>query len=232
MAAGTPTDPQPARLDVRLAADLRQEALSEQSLLMDIVLRELIAAPTIRSFLDYARPQRNAFARLDVRQVLTETATLLQNSPELLEAHEIRCDVPPTPVWCLADEAQIRQIVWNLATNGLRSMAEGGALTLHASTQPADADNPVRVVMSVSDEGIGIAPEELEGILQPFHGRFDRGTGLGLSIVYRIVSDYGGNLAVTSQRGQGTTVTVTLPAAEEPAGERPIAAGARAQLGR
>jgi two-component system sensor histidine kinase PilS (NtrC family) len=213
---------------------LRQELplSEEQSLLMDIVLRESDRLnETIGSFLAYARPQRNAFTRLDVRQVLTETATLLQNSPELLEAHEIRCDVPATPVWCLADEAQIRQIVWNLATNGLRSMAEGGALTLHASTRPADADNPVRVVMSVSDEGIGIAPEELEGILQPFHGRFDRGTGLGLSIVYRIVSDYGGNLAVTSQRGQGTTVTVTLPAAEEPAGERPIAAGAQTHLG-
>ena len=59
------------------------------------------------------------------------------------------------------------------------------------------------VTIAVSDEGIGIAPEELEGILQPFHGGFARGTGLGLSIVHRIVSDYGGELLVTSQKGQG-----------------------------
>ena len=65
--------------------------------------------------------------------------------------------------------------------------------------------------MPCSDEGIGIAPAELEGILQPFRGGFARGTGLGLSIVHRIVSDYGGELQVTSQPGEGTTVTVKLP---------------------
>ena len=107
---------------------LRQELplSEEQSLLMDIVLRESDRLnDTIRSFLAYARPQRNASARLDVRQVVTDAATLLQNSPELLETHSVRCDVPAEPVWCLADEAQIRQIVWNLATNGLRAMAGG-----------------------------------------------------------------------------------------------------------
>ena len=110
---------------------LRQELplSDEQSQLMDIVLRESDRLnETIRSFLAYARPQRNASSRLDVRQVVTDAATLLQNSPELLETHAIRCDVPAEPVWCLADEAQIRQIVWNLATNGLRAMADGGAL--------------------------------------------------------------------------------------------------------
>ena len=116
---------------------LRQELplSEEQSLLMDIVLRESDRLnDTIRSFLAYARPQRNASARLDVRQVVTDAATLLQNSPELLETHAVRCDVPAEPVWCLADEAQIRQIVWNLATNGLRAMPEGGTLTLAAAT--------------------------------------------------------------------------------------------------
>jgi len=77
----------------------------------------------------------------------------------------------------------------------------------------------------VTDEGIGIAPEDLDGILQPFQGGFAKGSGLGLSIVHRIVSDYGGELAVTSQPGRGTTVTVTLPAADQPAAA-PAAAGA------
>ena len=98
---------------------LRQELplSDEQSQLMDIVLRESDRLnETIRSFLAYARPQRNASTRIDVRQIVTDAATLLQNSPELLETHAIRCDVPSDPVWCFADEAQIRQIVWNLAT--------------------------------------------------------------------------------------------------------------------
>ena len=58
------------------------------------------------------------------------------------------------------------------------------------------------ITLAVTDEGIGIDPEELDGILQPFHGGFARGTGLGLSIVHRIVSDYGGELLMTSARRQ------------------------------
>jgi two-component system, NtrC family, sensor histidine kinase PilS len=199
---------------------LRQELplSDEQSQLMDIVLRESERLnDTIKSFLAYARPQRNAMTRLDVRQVLTDAGTLLQNSPERIESHRIQCDVPADPVWCLADEAQIRQIVWNLATNGLRAMPDGGRLTLTASRAAAGAGKRAMVTIAVSDEGIGIDPADLDGILQPFHGGFARGTGLGLSIVHRIVSDYGGELLMTSQRGKGTTVTVKLPSADEAA---------------
>ncbi len=195
---------------------LRQELplSDEQSQLMDIVLRESDRLnETIRSFLAYAKPQRSALSRIDVRQVVTDAGTLLQNSAQLTEAHSIHCDVPHDPVWCLADEAQIRQIVWNLATNGLRSMADGGRLTLSAVHAVAEAGKPPMVTLAVTDEGIGIEPDELDGILQPFHGGFERGTGLGLSIVHRIVSDYGGELSIASTRGKGTTVTVKLPAA-------------------
>jgi two-component system, NtrC family, sensor histidine kinase PilS len=185
----------------------------EQSQLMDIVLRESERLnDTIRSFLDYARPQRQAASRMDVRQVITETATLLQNSPELHETHHLEVDVPQEPVWCVADQAQIRQITWNLATNGLRAMPDGGTLTLAAAIDNASAEASL-VVITVRDEGVGIAPADLDGILQPFRGGFARGTGLGLSIVHRIVSDYGGELQVTSQPGEGTTVTVKLPLA-------------------
>ena len=67
------------------------------------------------------------------------------------------------------------------------------------------------VIISVEDEGTGIAPEELDGIFQPFRGGFARGTGLGLSIVHRIASDYGGEVRVASRRNEGTTVEVLLP---------------------
>ena len=112
----------------------------EQSQLMDIVLRESDRLnETIRSFLAYAKPQRQAASRMDVRQVISDTATLLQNSPERSDAHEIVVDVPEQPVWCLADQAQIRQIVWNLATNGLRAMDDGGRLTLSVATEETAA---------------------------------------------------------------------------------------------
>ncbi len=193
---------------------LRQELplTSEQSQLMDIVLRESDRLnDTIRSFLAYARPQRSGASRVDVRQVITDTARLLQNNAELSEAHEILVDVPEHEAWYDADENQIRQVVWNLATNAIRAMPKGGALKLAVAVRQPAAERTGEVVISVEDQGVGIAARDLDGIFQPFRGAFERGTGLGLSIVHRIVSDYGGQVHVTSQPGVGTRVEVTLP---------------------
>jgi len=193
---------------------LRQELplTEEQAQLMDIVLRESERLnDTIRSFLAYARPQRFSNARLDVRRVLNDAALLLRNSSEVLDGHVIDVRVPATEVAFEADENQIRQIVWNLATNGLRAMRNGGRLTLGARVEPGGEPSHDSVVLEVSDEGVGIPAEELDAIFQPFRGTFSKGTGLGLAIVHRIVSDYGGEIHVSSTPGQGTSVSVRLP---------------------
>jgi len=197
---------------------LRQELplTDEQAQLMDIVLRESERLnDTIRSFLAYAKPQRLPTKRFDLRKVIRDTATLLQNSTEIRDDHAIALDLPESPIWYEADEGQLRQVVWNLATNGLRSMPEGGRLTLSAGAEQiaaAAAGMPSDVVFSVRDEGVGIPPEEIDQIFQPFRGAFARGTGLGLAIVHRIVSDYGGQINLTSEPSAGTTVQVRLPA--------------------
>jgi two-component system sensor histidine kinase PilS (NtrC family) len=182
---------------------------AEQSQLMDIVLRESERLnTTIGSFLAYARPQRFAISRHDVRRALNDAALLLRNSAEVQEGHVIDVDVPASELWYEADEGQIKQIVWNLASNGLRAMPNGGRLKL-IGAYDATADG---VVITVQDEGIGIQPEELDGLFQPFYGRFSQGSGLGLAIVHRIVTDYNGEIKVSSQPSRGTTVAVHLPA--------------------
>jgi signal transduction histidine kinase len=168
---------------------------------------------TIRSFLAYARPQRQATRRVDVRQVITDTARLLENNAELSEAHEIAVDVPAAEAWYDADENQIRQIVWNLATNAVRAMPNGGELRLCVKQRDDASGGRGELVIRVEDQGVGIAQDDIDGIFQPFRGGFAGGTGLGLAIVHRIVSDYGGAVHVTSQRGVGTQVEVTLPGA-------------------
>ena len=190
---------------------LRQELplSAEQEQLMDIVLRESERLnTTIRSFLAYARPQRFQIQRFDVRRALNDTALLLRNSAELQDGHEIVLDVPPGELWYEADEGQIKQIIWNLATNGLRAMPDGGRLRLTGAIEPASEG----VALTVEDEGIGMPAAELEGLFQPFNGRFAKGSGLGLAIVHRIVTDYHGEIRVNSQQGVGTSVSVRLPA--------------------
>jgi two-component system sensor histidine kinase PilS (NtrC family) len=190
---------------------LRQELplSAEQEQLMDIVLRESERLnTTIRSFLAYARPQRFQIQRFDVRRALNDAALLLRNSAEVQDSHEIVLDVPPGELWYEADEGQIKQIIWNLATNGLRAMPDGGRLRLTGAMDPASEG----VTLTVEDEGIGIPAGELEGLFQPFNGRFAKGSGLGLAIVHRIVADYHGEIRVNSQQGVGTSVSVRLPA--------------------
>jgi two-component system sensor histidine kinase PilS (NtrC family) len=192
---------------------LRQELElnDEQAQLMDIVLRESDRLnDTIRSFLAYARPQRLGMSRLDIRVVVEETARLLRNSPDVRDDHEIATDLPADPVWYEADEHQIRQVTWNLATNGLRAMPGGGQLTIAAGLDPQGSE-PGDVVLTVRDQGCGIPADQLEGIFQPFRSSFDKGTGLGLAIVHRVVTDYTGSVQVSSTVDVGTIVRVRLP---------------------
>ncbi|MGH9387608.1 MAG: two-component system sensor histidine kinase NtrB [Vicinamibacterales bacterium] len=193
---------------------LRQELplSGDQAQLMDIVLRESERLnQTIKSVLAYARPQRFQMQHLDLRTVVRETATLLRNSTDVGERHTIDVRQADREVIVDADEGQIRQIVWNLATNGLKAMPEGGTLTISAHEESSGDD---RVgVLRVEDEGVGIAPEEIESIFQPFRGSFGKSTGLGLAIVHRIVSDYGGRIDVRPREKRGTSFEVSFPAA-------------------
>jgi len=177
---------------------------------MDIVLRESERLnDTIKSFLAYARPQRVTLTRLDIRRVVQDTATLLRNSADVREDHVVAVDLPPESLWFDADENQVRQILWNLATNGLRAMPSGGRLLMSAKVQQESGVDELTI--TISDEGRGIPPSELDQLFQPFRSTFDKGTGLGLAIVHRIVTDYNGTIQVSSTVGNGTTVRVRLP---------------------
>jgi two-component system sensor histidine kinase PilS (NtrC family) len=195
---------------------LRQELTldDDQAHLMDIVLRESQRLnDTIRNFLSYARPQQPTIARIDLGQVVADTARLLSHSSEVQASHSVVADVPDAPVWFDADEGQVRQILLNLATNGLRAMPDGGRLRLAvAGGDPSAWDGAAApgATIEVEDQGVGIPPEEIDGIFQPFHGTFARGSGLGLAIVHRIVTDNGGTIEVTSAVGHGTLIRVRL----------------------
>jgi two-component system sensor histidine kinase PilS (NtrC family) len=184
----------------------------EQAQLMDIVLRESRRLnETIRNFLAYARPERAHGHPVDLVRIVREAAVLLQNSSERRPNHEVAATAGATTCLIEGDEAQVRQVVWNLATNGLKAMPGGGRLELRVGS---GADG--RAMLSVRDEGVGIAPADLDRVFEPFRSTFPGGTGLGLSIVHRIVSAAGGAIDVESAPGAGTTVRVLWPRAAGP----------------
>ena len=105
------------------------------------------------------------------------------------------------------DGDQLRQVFTNLVLNGVQSMPEGGVLTIMSGPVP-DAD---LYEVRVADTGVGIAPEHLRQVFNPFFTTKPSGTGLGLSVSYGIVREHGGCIDVESVPGCGSTFSVILP---------------------
>ena len=121
-------------------------------------------------------------------------------------------DCDPRVGAVLADHAQLDRALLNLLTNAVKFTPPGGSVTLEARRHGDD------IVFRVRDTGVGIPEDEQDRLFTRFFRSSTatslaiQGTGLGLVIVKQIVEQHGGTIAVTSAPGQGTTVTVTLPA--------------------
>jgi two-component system, NtrC family, sensor kinase len=123
------------------------------------------------------------------------------------------------PCPALIDADQIRQVLANLILNGIQAMPGGGNLVVRIDQRrtrpPADHGGPeaVYACVEVEDEGIGIAPEDLPRVFDPFYStkEIGEGTGLGLWVSYRIVREHGGWIEVESAPARGSRFRVYLP---------------------
>ncbi len=118
---------------------------------------------------------------------------------------EIELALSPMPLSCLVEEHLLRQALLNIVINAQQAMPDGGRLCIH-SEEERDS-----ILISVSDTGSGIAPEDRERILRPFFSTKAAGNGLGLSIAQRLVHEHGGSLDFASVPGSGTTFQIRLP---------------------
>jgi CheY-like chemotaxis protein/anti-sigma regulatory factor (Ser/Thr protein kinase) len=118
----------------------------------------------------------------------------------------------------MADERRLRQVLLNLLGNAIK-FTDQGTVSLRASAQPAAGAQQVLLQLEVEDTGVGMRPEDLERIFEPFEqvGEVERrsgGTGLGLAITRALVNDMGGQVQVSSEWGRGTRFRVVLPMSE------------------
>jgi PAS domain S-box-containing protein len=157
---------------------------------------------------------------LDLGQRISNLQTLLARL--LGENVRLRIHAPPEPLLIYADPVQIDQVVMNLALNARDSMPEGGPLLIETGLAQLDADYAAAhpdvtpgayVVLTVTDEGTGIAPATLDRIFEPFFTTKPKGkgSGLGLSTVFGIVKQAGGHVAVSTALGEGTTFRIYFP---------------------
>jgi signal transduction histidine kinase/CheY-like chemotaxis protein len=147
-----------------------------------------------------------------------QLATVIEQSLPLVEGlaiqHGVTIVAPPSPLHVRADATRLKQVLVNLLTNAIKYNRPGGSVRLEVAPQAG------RVLIRVSDDGVGMTPEQQTRAFEPFNrAGAERdgieGTGIGLTIVKALVEGMGGRIAVHSARGVGSVFEVTLDAAAE-----------------
>ena len=143
---------------------------------------------------------------INLDQLLREVLGFLEKEASYRDIH-IVFDHTEEPPSIVGDRGQLQQVFLNIVNNAFAAVETGGRIEIGIKEAGEDA-----VVVSIADDGVGIAPDHLAHIFDPFFTtKKGAGTGLGLSITYGIVHKMGGKISVNSKMGEGTCFTVTLP---------------------
>lgn len=194
-----PDRPLPSEAHVRKAFELVQRQVERMDRL-------------VSDFLDTARIEAG---QLELREAPRDLREITRSACALFEAtsgrHAIVLEEPAEPVVAACDGQRLEQVLDNLVGNAIKYSPDGGTVRVRVQREGAQA------VISVSDQGMGIAAGDLQRVFEPFQRTEAAraaapGMGLGLFVARRIVEGHGGALRVESRPGAGTTVEVRLPA--------------------
>lgn len=187
--------------DVEEAREAASRSLKDATRAADIIKR-------IRSLFKKGAPHREP---VDVNEVIREMIVLLRDEAERYSV-SIRSDLAAELPRVMADRVQLQQVVMNLMVNGVEAMKgmSGGELVM--KSQQADDGG---LLISVSDTGVGVAPQQAEQIFDAFFTTKHDGTGMGLAISRSIIESHDGRLWATANSGRGATFHFTLPIENE-----------------
>jgi two-component system NtrC family sensor kinase len=206
----------------QMLAKQMPSADSRAALVEKIVKQTFRASEIISSLLNFSRTGPAEFGNVDLNRILRDTLSLV--GPQLKSGRvvaETDLGEPLPPIH--GDVGKLQQVFVNLIFNARDAMPQGGRLRVRTCRQNS------RVLVEIADNGVGIPPENLSRIYDPFFTTkaTGRGTGLGLAVTYGIVQEHNGSIQVSSQPGEGTTFTLDFPIsaavpaypADAPAGE-------------
>ncbi len=201
-----------AQLDVDPASPAGKSLQNAES----ASLRARDLTQQLLTFAKGGEPVRSSVQLADIIREMTEFA---------LHGSRVRADYNLSPnLWPAdVDRGQIGRVVQNLVINAVQAMPEGGTIKLRALNEHIGGiDYPVLtpgpyVRIEITDTGVGIRPDLLSRIFDPYFTTKQAGSGLGLAAVYSIVRKHSGHIEVESQLGQGSTFRLWLPASTEQA---------------
>lgn len=158
----------------------------------------------VEQFLSLARPLQLSLESITVEEFIREVTTLLDAEARAANI-KIDLDAEPNLPPVQADRNYLKQLLLNLILNGIQAMPAGGRLLIRADREKNSLG------LSVTDRGIGIKPDQLGKIFDPYFTTKANGSGLGLAIARRIADAHGGKIEVQSEPGQGACFRVSLP---------------------
>ncbi|HEX3282773.1 MAG TPA: ATP-binding protein, partial [Pyrinomonadaceae bacterium] len=185
----------------------------KHALLLKVRRQAERATNIVNNLLNFSRTGgATEFSEIDIGRVLDDTLQLLE--PQLRGNQiEIVRDYDADAPRIIGNSGQLQQVFTNLLLNARDAIPVGGSIRI--ATIPSEDHS---LIVEVSDTGLGIAPENVAKIYDPFYTTkgVGRGTGLGLAVSYGIVQEHSGHISVESTPGQGTTFRITLPTAHAP----------------
>ncbi|MEO8694158.1 MAG: ATP-binding protein [Acidimicrobiales bacterium] len=210
--------------NVLAAVDINTELLASRvepdaQRYLDVIQRASgRAAEMVRQLLSFAKRDLGEACIVDINHAVTEIETLLRGS--ISSTVSIEVDLDGLPCSTRAARVDLDRLLLNLVCNAREALPAGGKIRVSTSRGigqiPPGSVAREWVQLTVADNGVGIPDDVIGKVFEPFFSTKGNGSGLGLASVHGIVSALGGHVALTSTIGRGTTVTVTLPAEDEP----------------
>ncbi len=206
---GTPLNVVSGRAKLIAAGDLALQEIGDNARIIAGQADRMTGI--IRQLLDFARRRDLKRTTADLRDLVRHTADMLAVFARTRKVSLVR-DVPDEPVPVCVDRAQLQQALANVIVNGIQAMPHGGALRMRVA-RADDRVEPPTAFVTVEDEGVGIAPDDVPHVFEPFFTTkaVGEGTGLGLAVTYGIVAEHGGRIDVTSMVGRGSRFDIVLP---------------------
>ncbi len=164
-----------------------------------------------------------------VRTTASIVELVRDSSDFMVRGSNVRCEYAiARDLWPVeVDQGQISQVINNLILNSVQAMPEGGVIKVQAKNINISDERPLLakgnyILLSVTDEGIGIPAEHLQKIFDPYFTTKQKGSGLGLATCYSIIKNHDGEITVESELGAGTTFRVYLPVSEYSLPSKPV----------